>query len=196
MTKLSNKAFIFLGAPGSGKGTQAQRLVEELGLKQLSTGDILREEIKKDTELGRNVKSIISEGRLVSDSIILSLVKNQIGSDSIKKSGCIFDGFPRTQNQAEQLTKLLSENEFNLHKVIVLDVDVQNLVDRITGRRVCRQCDSVYHLVTMPPKQSGICDKCGAQLYHREDDTEEKIRTRFKVYQEQTQPLIEFYLLR
>jgi len=176
---------ILLGPPGSGKGTQAEKLDDDLGLIRLSTGDMLREAVRNQTELGKMAKGYMDSGGLVPDDVVIGLVKEKISSI---KEGFVLDGFPRTVQQAEALGEFVE-----IDHVINLDVDDEELVNRLTKRRSCPDCNVVYHLLYKPPMKDGLCDKCGAALYHRSDDTEETVRERLKVYRDNTFPLIEYY---
>jgi adenylate kinase len=185
---------VFLGAPGSGKGTQAQRLVERHGIPQISTGDLLRAHVRDGTELGRRAKSIMDAGQLVDDVTILGMVRERLASPDTAK-GFILDGFPRTIPQAEGLDTLLGEIGKPLKAVILFDVDPQLLVKRISGRRSCQDCGRVFNVhtapVPVPPPCSGQCTS--PRLMQRPDDAEATVATRLAVYEEQTQPLIGFY---
>jgi len=176
---------ILLGPPGSGKGTQAEKLNDDLGLVRLSTGDMLREAVRNGTELGKMAKEYMDRGDLVPDDVVIGLMKERIVS---MKEGFVLDGFPRTVQQAQALGEFVE-----IEHVINLDVDDEELVDRLTKRRSCPDCNVVFHLLYKPPMKDGICDKCGAKLYQRSDDTEETVRARLKVYRENTFPLIEYY---
>jgi len=176
---------ILLGPPGSGKGTQAEKLNDDLGLVRLSTGDMLREAVRNGTELGQMAKEYMDRGALVPDDVVIGLMKEKIVT---LKEGFVLDGFPRTVQQAEALAEFVE-----IDHVINLDVDDEELVDRLTKRRSCPDCNVVFHLLYKPPMKDGICDKCSAKLYQRSDDTEETVRARLKVYRENTFPLIEYY---
>jgi adenylate kinase len=183
---------ILLGAPGVGKGTQGQLISEEYGIPQISTGDILRKEVKEETELGKKAKSYMDSGALVPDDVIVGMMEKRIKEDDCKK-GFILDGFPRTTAQAEALDVMLKNNSLELDSVLLIDVPEDEIIERLTGRRVCVKCGAVYHLKYNPPKTDGICDKCGSQLIQRDDDTEAVVRNRLKVYQDSTAPLINYY---
>lgn len=184
---------IFLGAPGSGKGTQARQLCEKFGLTHISTGDILRKAIKEETELGKSARRYVDGGELVPDDIILGMIKEELtGSDS----GFIFDGFPRTHAQAEGLENILSELGMNIDRVINLQVDDRAIIGRLVARRLCKSCGFEFNLKTRPPKQEGLCDCCGGELFQRSDDNEEVINNRLDVYREKTMPIEEFYRAR
>ncbi len=178
---------VFLGPPGSGKGTYASRIEERFGWPQISTGDLLREEVKKGSEIGKEAEKYMKEGKLVPDEIVLKLLKERISREDCK-NGFILDGFPRTLAQAEELEKIT-----DIDVVINLVVPKDIIVTRLSARRVCKNCGAVYNLRTLKPKVDGICDKCGGELYQRKDDTPEVIERRFEVYHEQTAPLIDFY---
>jgi len=186
-----SKIVIFLGPPGAGKGTQSQLLKERNGFIQISTGDLLREAVKNQTELGKLAKQYMDEGKLVPDDLIISLIKEKLQEYADKN--IIFDGFPRTIPQAESLDNLLSHLNKNIDAVILFKIEDEEVVKRLTGRRVCPSCGAVYHMVYNPPKIDEICDKCGAGLIQRDDDKEEVIRKRLEVYHQQTKPLIEYY---
>jgi len=181
---------ILLGPPGAGKGTQAKFVSQKFGIPQISTGDILRENVKNNTELGKKAKEYMEKGELVPDDIMIKLVKNRV-QEADCKNGYILDGFPRTIAQAEGLEKAL-ENE-KIDGVIFVDVSDPIIVERLSLRRVCKNCGAIYHLKYTPPQKEGICDKCGGELYQRDDDKVETIKNRLKVYREQTEPLIEYY---
>lgn len=183
---------ILLGAPGSGKGTQAKFLVERYSIPQISTGDILREEVKAGTILGLKAKEYMDKGALVPDEVVIDMVEFRIKKDDCKR-GFILDGFPRTVAQAEALERSLERMGQAIDRVLLVDVDEEELVKRLTGRRVCEICGYNYHLIFDPPKQEGICDRCQGRLYQRDDDKEVTIRNRLKVYTQQTSPLIEYY---
>ena len=176
---------VLLGPPGAGKGTLASRLVEEFGFVHISTGDILREEVAKGSELGRLAKGYMERGELVPDEVILGMVRERVGDS---KDCFLFDGFPRTISQAEGLREIVP-----IHLVLYLKIPEEEVVRRLSARRVCRKCGANYNLITNPPKVPGVCDKCGGELYQRPDDREEVIRKRFRVYLEQSAPLIDYY---
>ncbi len=180
---------IILGPPGSGKGTQADMLSVKYDIPHISTGDILRAAIKEGTELGKKAEGYVRSGALVPDEIVIGIIKDRLKNPSQK--GFILDGFPRTIAQAEALDDTL--NELELEMVIELEVSDEEIIKRISGRRLCRRCSASYHLIYSPPKEEGVCDKCGGELYQRDDDKEETIKRRLKVYTAQTKPLIEYY---
>lgn len=181
---------IFLGPPGSGKGTQAKILVKNLGLVQLSTGDMLREAVKSGSDIGQKVAKIMDAGELVTDEIINSLIREKLKS---KNSGFIFDGYPRTLNQADSLEEQLDQAGAKVDMVIELTVDVDQLIDRIVGRLSCINCGAMFHKNNQPPKVEGICDVCGSDLIQRKDDNEESFRTRLLEYYQKTAPLTGYY---
>ena len=180
---------VFLGPPGAGKGTQAKRLAREMGLKHISTGDILREAVKNQTPLGKKAKEFMDRGELVPDELIVALIEEVMPPGG----GVILDGFPRTIAQAEALDKMLSKKGMKVDKVLLFEVSDDVVVERLSGRRVCPSCGAVYHIKFNPPKEDQICDRCGTKLIQREDDKEEVIRNRLDVYRKQTEPLIEYY---
>ncbi|HEC96810.1 MAG TPA: adenylate kinase [Nitrospirae bacterium] len=183
---------VLLGAPGAGKGTQAKKLVEKHGIPQISTGDILRKAVADGTTLGKEAKSYMDKGELVPDSVVIGLVKEKLTGDDCKK-GFILDGFPRNTAQAEVLDKVLNETNIPLQVALCVDVDMDILMKRLTGRRTCRQCGQMYNIYFSSPQKEGVCDKCGGELYQRDDDKEETISRRLEVYEAQTAPLIEYY---
>lgn len=183
---------ILLGAPGSGKGTQAKFLVRKYSIPQISTGDILREEVKSGTVLGLKAKEYMDKGRLVPDEVVVGMVEERVKKGDCT-TGFILDGFPRTVAQADALEGTLQRMKKALSRVILVNVDEDELVKRLTGRRVCEKCGAGYHVIFDPPKQEGVCDKCQGKLYQRDDDKESTIRNRLKVYNNQTAPLIEYY---
>ncbi|MBL9073445.1 adenylate kinase [Tabrizicola sp.] len=183
---------ILLGPPGAGKGTQAKRLEESRGMVQLSTGDMLKEAIAKGTELGRRVEGIMARGELVTDEIVIGLIEAKMKDGA--RGGFIFDGFPRTLNQADALGELMTRTGATLDSVIEMQVDDAALVARITGRFTCGNCGAVYHDVTHPTKVAGTCDVCGStNLKRRADDNEETLKTRLMEYYKKTSPLIGYY---
>ncbi len=185
------KHLLIIGPPGSGKGTQAARVAEKLGLKHLSTGDILREAVKNETGLGLKAKAYMEKGELVPDDLMLALIAEEL--DKLGDGGWILDGYPRTMPQAESLEKMLDERGERVDRVILVDVDNEVIVKRLTSRRVCPSCNAVYNLETKKPKEDNKCDKCGTELIIRPDDREETVRNRLKVYEEQTAPVVDFY---
>ncbi len=183
---------ILLGPPGAGKGTQARRLVEEKGMEQLSTGDMLREARTSGTEMGEKVAAVMDAGQLVTDEIVIGLIEEKIKTGN--PAGYIFDGFPRTLPQADALAELLSRNGAQLEAVIEIAVDDEALVDRISGRFTCGDCGEVYHDTTKPTQQEGVCDHCaGVNLKRRADDNADSLRTRLMEYYKKTSPLLGYY---
>ncbi len=180
---------VFLGPPGSGKGTQAKKLSQELGLMHISTGDILRDAVKNQTELGKKAKEYMDRGELVPDNLMIALIEEVMP----KEGGFILDGFPRTVPQALALEEMLRSYKKDVDKVFLFDLSEEVVVERLSGRLTCPQCGAVYHRKYNPPKQEGVCDLCGGKLIQREDDKEEVVRRRYRVYKEQTSPLVEFY---
>jgi adenylate kinase len=183
---------IFLGPPGAGKGTQASMVSERLGVPQISTGDILREAVRRKTELGAKAKAYMDAGDLVPDDIMLSLVKERLAEPDCSK-GFVLDGYPRTLPQARALDESLGAAKQHLDGVVLIDVDDDEVVRRLSRRRVCPECKGLYNLDADPPKVEGTCDKCGVELITRTDDQEGTIRNRLKVYRNETLPLVEYY---
>ena len=182
----------FLGPPGAGKGTQARDLSREWGVPHLATGDMLREALAARTALGLEAKRFMDQGALVPDEVIIGLMRERLAQREAAK-GFIVDGFPRTIAQAEALARLLKDAGQALEAVIFFDVSEEELLRRLTGRRVCRQCQTTYHLVSAPPQKPGVCDRCGGELYQREDDRAETVRRRLEVFARQTAPLLDYY---
>ena len=183
---------IFLGAPGSGKGTQSKLVSKNLSIPQLSTGDILREAVKAGTEVGKKAKAYMDAGDLVPDAVIVGIIKDRTTRKDCD-GGYILDGFPRTLEQANTLRKMFESSQTELDHVVYLGIDPDKVVERLTGRRVCSDCGAEFHLKFKAPSVEGICDVCGKNLMHRSDDHEDKIRNRLKNYDDQTAPLIEYY---
>ncbi len=183
---------IMLGPPGAGKGTQAQMLAEKYGIPQISTGDMLRAAVAEGTELGKKAKEYMDKGQLVPDEVVIGIVKERLSKPDCEK-GFILDGFPRTVAQAEALDKMLAEMGKKIDYVINIVVPDEEILKRLTGRRTCRKCGAMYHVIYNPPKVEGVCDKCGGELYQRDDDKEETIKNRLSVYHSQTAPLIGYY---
>jgi adenylate kinase len=186
---------ILLGPPGAGKGTQAGRIIEKYKIPQISTGDILRQSVKDGNELGLKAKEYMDSGLLVPDDIILGMVGERIDSEDCIK-GFILDGFPRTIEQAEGLERLLMEKGISLDAVLDIELDPEEAARRLGGRWLCRNCGRDFNMLTSPPKQEGICDYCGGELYQRDDDKRETILKRMEIYTEQTKPLKEYYIER
>ena len=183
---------VLLGPPGAGKGTQAVRIVEKYNVPHISTGDIFRENIKNGTELGKKAQEYMNKGELVPDDLVIEIATTRLLADDCKE-GFLLDGFPRTVYQAEKLDAFLEEHGMKLDKVIDIEVEKEELVTRLTGRRVCKACGASFHVVNIPPKTEGICDNCGGELFQRADDTVETVENRIAVYIEQTMPLVEYY---
>jgi adenylate kinase len=183
---------ILLGPPGAGKGTQAKDLVQKYGIPQISTGDILRKNLADKTPLGLEAKKFMDKGELVPDSVVVGIVKERLKEADCKK-GYILDGFPRTVPQAEALDAALADMKTPIDKVLSIEVPDTELVKRLGGRRTCRACQAGYHVAFKPSKKEGVCDSCGGELYQRDDDKEEAITNRLKVYQSSTAPLINYY---
>ena len=183
---------ILLGPPGAGKGTQAKMLIDRYQIPQISTGDILRAAVKEGTSLGKEAKSFMDKGQLVPDSVVIGIVEERIQEPDCTK-GYMLDGFPRTVPQAEALDGMLSKLSVGIDHVVSIEVANDELVKRLTGRRTCRECGAGYHVMFDPPKVEGVCDKCGGELYQRDDDNEQTVRSRLNVYESQTLPLIDYY---
>lgn len=190
---------ILMGAQGSGKGTQAERIVPELKLVKVATGDLFRAAIAQRSELGLQVQSIIESGELVPDELTNAIVQVRLAQIAAQRTtdsnvnGALFDGFPRTAAQARALDDILASQEVELDAVIEIDVPRDKLIDRLGGRRTCENCGAVYHIVSDPPKVDGICDKCGGKLVQREDDKADAIARRLALYDKSTKPLLEYY---
>lgn len=183
---------ILLGPPGAGKGTQAKRVIEEFDIPHISTGDIFRKNIKEKTELGQKVEGLLAEGKLVPDELTIEIVWDGLDQEDCK-NGFLLDGFPRTIPQAEALDEGLAKRGLKLDRVLNIDVDKDSLVKRLSGRRVCPNCGASYHIDNNPPKVEGICDVCQTPVIQREDDKEQTVLDRIKVYDSQTKPLVDFY---
>lgn len=183
---------IMLGAPGAGKGTQAKMIADKYGIPHISTGDIFRANIKNGTELGKKAKTYMDQGLLVPDELVVDLVADRLVQDDCK-AGFVLDGFPRTIPQAEALDAALVKMGAKIDFALNVDVPDENIITRMSGRRACVACGATYHIVHIPTKVEGICDRCGAELILRDDDKPETVQKRLAVYHEQTQPLIEYY---
>ena len=186
------KKIIMLGAPGAGKGTQAKQIAAKYGIPHISTGDIFRANIKNGTELGKKAKEYMDQGLLVPDELTCDLVMDRISQEDCK-DGFVLDGFPRTIPQAEALDAALEKKGDKMDYAIDIEVEDENIIRRMSGRRACLNCGATYHVVTIPPKKEGICDVCGSELVLRDDDKPETVKKRLDVYHEQTQPLIDYY---
>jgi adenylate kinase len=183
---------IFLGPPGAGKGTQAKNLAQEWGVPQVATGEMLRDAVKAGTPLGLEAKRIMESGALVPDDVMIGLIADRLRQPDAAR-GFILDGFPRTIAQAEALERLLKDVDQSLGAVVYFEVPEAELLRRLTGRRLCRQCQTAFHTVSAPPKREGVCDRCGGELYQRDDDSEATVRHRLDVYRRQTAPLLDYY---
>jgi adenylate kinase len=183
---------VLMGLPGAGKGTQAEKIVEKYGIPHISTGDMFRAAIKESTELGLQAKSFMDQGNLVPDEVTIGIVRERLSKEDCAE-GFLLDGFPRTVAQAEELENILSDLNKKIDYVINIDVDQEFLMERLTGRRICKSCGSTYHLVFNPPAKDGVCDRCGGELYQRADDNAETVQNRLEVNQKQTKPLLDFY---
>lgn len=186
------KFVVLMGGPGAGKGTQAKQLQEALGLPQISTGDLFRENLRNDTELGKLARTYIDKGELVPDDVTIAIVKERLSREDCA-DGALLDGFPRTIAQADALENLLAEMGKRVHIVPYIHVSPEVLLKRLSGRWTCRTCGRVYHVLFNPPQKEGICDLDGGELYQRDDDTEETQKRRIEVYFEQTAPLLAYY---
>lgn len=183
---------ILLGPPGAGKGTQAAKIVEKYGVPHISTGDIFRENIKKGTELGKKAQEYMNRGELVPDDLVIEIATTRLLEDDCK-NGFLLDGFPRTVYQAEKLDEFLAARDSKIDKVLDIAVEKEELITRLTGRRVCKACGASFHVVNIPPKKEGVCDFCGGELIQRADDNLETVTNRIDVYEAQTMPLIDYY---
>jgi adenylate kinase len=183
---------VLMGPPGAGKGTQAEVMARNLFVPHISTGDIFRANIKAGTELGQLANQYISKGDLVPDEVTMAMIRDRLAEDDCAE-GFILDGLPRTIGQADALEGVLADQGKSLDKVVNIDVPIEKLIARLSGRRVCRNCSQTYHLLNNPPMEEGICDECGGELYQRADDSEETIKNRLDVYVAQSSPLIEYY---
>ncbi|AVM22473.1 adenylate kinase [Bacillus pumilus] len=183
---------VLMGLPGAGKGTQAERIVDDYGIPHISTGDMFRAAMKEETQLGLEAKSFIDKGELVPDEVTIGIVRERLGKDDCEQ-GFLLDGFPRTVAQAEALEDILKDLGRTIDYVINIKVDKDALMERLTGRRICKNCGATYHLVFNPPAKENVCDKCGGELYQRADDNAETVSTRLEVNLKQTEPLLNFY---
>lgn len=183
---------VFLGAPGAGKGTQAAVVSQKLGLPHIASGDLFRQAVEKGSKLGQLVKSYMDSGSLVPDSVTIEVISERLNEPDCQ-SGCVFDGFPRTVEQAKALDEVLTKRKAAIDKAVFIDVPGDALLKRLAGRWLCRKCQAPYHEVHSPPKVAKICDKCGGELYQRDDDTEETIKKRLEVYFAQTAPVLDYY---
>lgn len=178
---------VMLGGPGVGKGTISKMLSDKYNIPHISTGDILREEVKKDTELGRRTKAILDRGELVPDEVVTELLRERLKKPDCE-NGFILDGYPRTMPQAKAL-----ENITKIDFIFNLQASEATIIQRLSGRRICKRCGAIFHITNIPPKKEGICDKCGGELFHRADDQPAAIKERLRVYEKQTRPLLDFY---
>ncbi|AIZ58910.1 MULTISPECIES: adenylate kinase [Bacillus] len=183
---------VLMGLPGAGKGTQAERIVDDYGIPHISTGDMFRAAMKEETQLGLEAKSFIDKGELVPDEVTIGIVRERLGKNDCEQ-GFLLDGFPRTVAQAEALEEILKDLGRTIDYVINIKVDKDALMERLTGRRICKNCGATYHLVFNPPAKENVCDKCGGELYQRADDNAETVSTRLEVNLKQTEPLLNFY---
>ena len=183
---------LLMGPPGAGKGTQAATIVKEYGVPHISTGDMFRAAVKEGTELGKKAKACMDKGELVPDEVTIGIVAERLKKDDCVK-GFILDGFPRTTEQADALTKILTDIGLKLTAAVNINVPVADLIERAVGRRICKKCGATYHVKFNPTKKDGVCDECGGELYSRADDNEETMKSRLSVYEDSTRPLIEYY---
>ena len=183
---------VLLGAPGSGKGTVGKIIAEDLKLAHISTGDLFRENLKKETELGKKAKEYMDKGELVPDEITIGMLQDRMKNNDVE-NGAILDGFPRTKAQAESLDKMLTADGNKVDMALNIDVPFEEIVERIANRRSCRGCNAIYNIVFNPPKQEGICDECGGELYQREDQKPEVVQNRLEVYKKSADELIKYY---
>lgn len=186
------KAIILLGPPGAGKGTQAKTLSQRLKIVHISTGDILREAIKSNTSLGQEAAKYVERGELVADNLVTRMAEERLSCDDTKE-GFILDGFPRNLAQAESLDEFFNSNGLLDYSVIYLETSENTIIKRLTGRRICKSCQAVYHLINVPSRKEGICDACGSELYQRPDDSESTIKNRLQVYERLTAPVVAYY---
>lgn len=190
-----SNAYIFLGPPGAGKGTLGEIFCQRTGVIHISTGQLLRDEMAAGSELGQQVKSLIASGALVSDEIVTAMVASRLAKADAQEKGVLLDGYPRTVAQAESLKKILADTGIGMGAAVMVDAPREILMKRLTGRRMCtnKECGAIYNIYNVAPAKEGICDRCGAELYQRSDDTEATVLGRLKVYDEQTAPVIDFY---
>ncbi len=184
---------LIMGGPGAGKGTMSAKIVEKYNINHISTGDIFRSEIGNQTELGKLAKSYMDKGLLVPDEVTNKMVKSYLENLKDRKNGFLLDGYPRTLDQALAFNELSEGTDLAIDKVIAMELDFSVLAGRITGRRLCKNCGEIYHLVTKAPKKEGVCDLCGGELYQRKDDTEESLKVRLEEYTKQTEPVLDYY---
>ncbi|WP_053364788.1 adenylate kinase [Bacillus sp. FJAT-27245] len=184
---------VLMGLPGAGKGTQAEKIVEQYGIPHISTGDMFRAAMKEGTELGLKAKAFMDEGALVPDEVTIGIVRERLSKEDCEK-GFLLDGFPRTVPQAEALESILDGLNKKIDYVLNIDVDKSILMERLTGRRICKNCGATYHLVFNPPAVEGVCDRCGGELYQRADDNAETVQNRLDVNMKQSKPLLDFYI--
>ena len=183
---------IVIGPPGSGKGTQGRLIAERYHIPQISTGDILREAVRNGSAFGLEAKTSMVRGELVPDEVVILIIEDRLMQRDCGK-GFLLDGFPRTVAQADALERMLGKRGLIIDHVINIEIEMEELVKRLRGRRTCSRCGAMYHLLFNPPKKEGVCDQCGGSLYQRDDDKEETIRSRFEVYSQQTEPVIQYY---
>ncbi|MDK2896778.1 MAG: adenylate kinase [Candidatus Atribacteria bacterium] len=183
---------VLLGPPGAGKGTQAKMIEQEFGISQISTGDIIRESIRQQTEWGKKANEYVKEGKLVPDEVVIGIIQEQLSQEKFQ-AGFMLDGFPRTLQQAEALASMLDNMGKRLDGVLYFEVNEEEVIQRLSARRICENCQATYNLLSKPPKEDQICDACGGKLIQRADDRPEVIRQRLKTYKEQTAPLVKWY---
>ncbi|MCK5707195.1 MAG: adenylate kinase [Candidatus Aureabacteria bacterium] len=187
------KNLILVGPPGAGKGTLAERLIDEKGFMHISTGQILREALANKTQIGLEAKAYMDKGELVPDEVVTGIVMEKLSEDEVRTKGFMLDGFPRTLNQAELLDEGLKKYGIEIEVVIYLEADQDTIIKRLSGRRACRECGRNFNIYTMKPQKEGVCDHCHGELFQRDDDKEETVRNRLKVYSDSTAPLVDFY---